>query len=1474
MALAGITTKSSPGQFAPLPQIPVQTGTTHQGIANPFPQQQYGGSGSPSRHQNRAHGIPKFIQRIRNLFAKPSLHENPLPIDRPHQDISEKLLKILELPDVPSRLHALKNHLDNHRISDDEFYRILEAVPHGQSVKQDSGLYAEFYLDMHSLGLTKWSNNDTACLDVYLLFKGLKQLKKIHDPEKFCNAFGNFAKLLDDSNETKNKKHEYIHDLHRYLHHLYAETVHKQTPKTFHGLMLPRLEWAFEYIKDPDQLLSELWAIVRQSPSLDANEFKIILQKMPKGRLWGNINKHQPILDEMRSRSGLMDWSNSDEHENVDLSILFTALKKVSSFAMWQDFAAIYPEILDIINRNFSKKNKKSRYISDFKELFFRIGAEKAGTTYPKGFSPDEVNLHLRWIIENNDDNTVILSKLKHFLECVPNISDDDFYYLIDRMPLGVSWGNIGEGTEIANAIQEHGLGQWNDKENWRSMDRTILFRALVKVSKISDPKKFYSYRKKVLQMIRKSNDFSDYNTKYQDAVLKFFALLFDLDHHKDLALAREEELARVKNLETLASRQQQCWDVTSSTMLIKEIKKTSLPDEPYLTKALLQHVSRFEIQDVWDDLKEKFNDVEFKRNVYHAICMARLNGKIRDYRFSDIVIKLPDLKEAYLDLIVDAHFHRLHLVNQEVLDQEIKKMGDTAFGELVQKRLDAYVDNGRPPVLNDENSGWQELFNFLPQTEVNRIKLRLGQDTPPVTPQTRADFGVISSMNELQDTVSRAGRVLPWDGKDILNAILQGYYEHAGFSLMGNQNSRGQTQVEQWAPAFRNGLESGLAIARQNPSHGLHGRLLLQYWNISPDSNLIDSFRNRAIRIANQDKRFWDLRVEIHNYPSHRTLTEVQAFASHNDLGTEVKDELAVLIAELQSFLGIQDNSRNFRLNDIITGLPANPSSKDRLRQSAVSYDNSSAPHKLKILENVRKTYLDIKGPNSQSETRFTDYYIGDLKFSDKAYALSLLAFEDLKNSGFKDTEQLEQVILSIIEHTHLDDLITATQGHDYQMAIREIFLAQLEPTRRLELLTKLLGNLQDLVQTSLHKKFGAHDISARMTIRTRYPDMNLASFTDNLMRSRSLYTLGLICDLICQEVQHNKGFMHHVAGQEFSAPVDVMNPGTATGILRFNPDPLTLHPGDIAVFENIPVESGPSSAFITFGTGARLSHLQLLSKSLGIPNISVDETYTDVLKSLDGKTIHLEVLPAGNITITEQDTIHHSESHQPKMVTVPEPNLDIWQATSFEHAHTSGKRIAGPKGLTLAAMRSDENLKEHIPDGLILPFGFFDRFITTTSIKKYIEDLAKTNVNHKLLVSSRAGLIRKLIDETEIPDDMIDEIMTGMRELKKKYAHNIGYFFRSDTNIEDLDHFNGAGLNESVGNVPIVRDEVIKAIKKVWKSPFRENSINWRIEALNAEFVPIAIPSVVIHAHRSGQFFRRDPFKRHAALATRQGT
>ena len=68
---------------------------------------------------------------------------------------------------------------------------------------------------------------------------------------------------------------------------------------------------------------------------------------------------------------------------------------------------------------------------------------------------------------------------------------------------------------------------------------------------------------------------------------------------------------------------------------------------------------------------------------------------------------------------------------------------------------------------------------------------------------------------------------------------------------------------------------------------------------------------------------------------------------------------------------------------------------------------------------------------------------------------------------------------------------------------------------------------------------------------------------------------------------------------------------------------------------------------------------------------------------------------------------------------------------------------------------------------------------------------------------------------------------------------------FVRSDTNMEDLESFTGAGLNLTVAHIQ-EEEQILQAIRDVWASPFSERSYRWRRSVLAN---PLAVyPSVLL--------------------------
>jgi phosphoenolpyruvate synthase/pyruvate phosphate dikinase len=85
-------------------------------------------------------------------------------------------------------------------------------------------------------------------------------------------------------------------------------------------------------------------------------------------------------------------------------------------------------------------------------------------------------------------------------------------------------------------------------------------------------------------------------------------------------------------------------------------------------------------------------------------------------------------------------------------------------------------------------------------------------------------------------------------------------------------------------------------------------------------------------------------------------------------------------------------------------------------------------------------------------------------------------------------------------------------------------------------------------------------------------------------------------------------------------------------------------------------------------------------------------------------------------------------------------------------------------------------------------------------------------------------------------------------------------GVFVRSDTNVEDLPGFTGAGLNKTIPNV-VGFENVLAAIPKVWASPFSKRAFAWRQSHMD-------LPQ---HVYASVLLLRSVPSEKSGVMVTR---
>ncbi len=356
---------------------------------------------------------------------------------------------------------------------------------------------------------------------------------------------------------------------------------------------------------------------------------------------------------------------------------------------------------------------------------------------------------------------------------------------------------------------------------------------------------------------------------------------------------------------------------------------------------------------------------------------------------------------------------------------------------------------------------------------------------------------------------------------------------------------------------------------------------------------------------------------------------------------------------------------------------------------------------------------------------------------------------------------------------------------------------------------------------------------------------------FIQDRLRGSPLLFYSQTLDTLQRDANQLAGVTHRLFGREIGVGFRALNPGLARGVLRVHPDLAradAFRRDGIYLLPETVADLPPIAGILTAGEGNPLSHIQLLARNLGIPNVSVDTQLIPKFDSHDGKRVVLAVSPAGLVELQDDgpdwDRVFGKQETAGKVLIKPDLDkldLGVRGFISLDDLKaTDSGRIVGPKAAKLGELR--RRFPEAVAPGVAIPFGQF----RTTVLDKPYKDTGKTV--YEWMVSEYRRL-RALPEgdgqreaQTETFRAELYELIRNTRldeafrdGLKQALARNIGpdgsygVFVRSDTNVEDLPGFTGAGLNLTLPNVVGI-DQLIEGIPEVWASPFTERAFAWR--------------------------------------------
>lgn len=379
-------------------------------------------------------------------------------------------------------------------------------------------------------------------------------------------------------------------------------------------------------------------------------------------------------------------------------------------------------------------------------------------------------------------------------------------------------------------------------------------------------------------------------------------------------------------------------------------------------------------------------------------------------------------------------------------------------------------------------------------------------------------------------------------------------------------------------------------------------------------------------------------------------------------------------------------------------------------------------------------------------------------------------------------------------------------------------------------------------------------------------------AGFIDDRVRSSILLPLGDAAGELKDASARMSGVSNEVMAVQNPGQVRGVNPGFARGELQVISgvgEEIDFSSNKIYVLERTPPDLKPVAGIATVAEGNLVSHVQLLARNLGIPNAVISLQNLKELLPFSGQTVFFAVSPGGRVILkpesqmtAEENALFQEKKRLETRMAIPIDKLDLQRQELIslrELRATDSGRLSGPKAANLGELKY--LFPDKVVEGFAIPFGVFRKHLEQPmpgAGSSYWEFLQATfaraardrenGVSEEVVeewVLKRLGQLREAIQKMEFLPDFLYQLQAAFPAYFRVPIGQQPVFIRSDTNMEDLKEFTGAGLNLTVFNV-LEEEKIHQGIRDVWASPYTERSYSWRQKyLLNPENV---YPSILI--------------------------
>lgn len=320
-------------------------------------------------------------------------------------------------------------------------------------------------------------------------------------------------------------------------------------------------------------------------------------------------------------------------------------------------------------------------------------------------------------------------------------------------------------------------------------------------------------------------------------------------------------------------------------------------------------------------------------------------------------------------------------------------------------------------------------------------------------------------------------------------------------------------------------------------------------------------------------------------------------------------------------------------------------------------------------------------------------------------------------------------------------------------------------------------------------------------------------------------------------------------------------LNTGRAVGRLHIIDkldDTVEIGDNEIVVLKELPISLPPVRGIIVAKPSSPLSHVNVLAKGWGIPNVYIkdaDKLFADKNTFVWELEATLTGYKLNPVDAEKLKTAFVSPDQQ-----VPPVDLKVTRLADLRQQRRTDSVAYGGKAANQGEIIHARVPGITIPDGFSIPFYWYDKFMKANGLDKTVTALLDDYdfIHNPRYRREKLEELRATIENGRFDPALRRQVIQKWRTLGFRPV-----FVRSSSNAEDLPNFSGAGLYSSVPNVR-TQAALINAVKKVWASLWKAQAYEARVRnyVSQTDVYMSALIQVGVDMQKGGVLITKDPF------------